>query len=128
MDETQSAALAIFVTVGPDGDAAEVAEASAGLRRELLDLDVEAVEPLRAGDGPPGTRAGELVELGALIVTLGHSELLTAVLATVRSWLAGSTRRSAKLELGGDTLELTGLSSKEQRRVTDAWLRRHASR
>ena len=50
------------------------------------------------------------------------------VVAAVRSWLAGSSRRSIKLELGGDVLELTGVSSKEQRRLTDEWLARHASR
>jgi hypothetical protein len=48
--------------------------------------------------------------------------------AAVRSWLAGSPRRSIKLELGGDVLELTGVSSTEQRRLTDEWLRRHQSR
>jgi hypothetical protein len=41
----RSATLGIQVAVGPDGDAEEVAEATARLRRELLDLDVEAVEP-----------------------------------------------------------------------------------
>jgi hypothetical protein len=50
------------------------------------------------------------------------------VLAAVRSWLAGSPQRSIKLELDGDTLELSGLSSKEQRRLVDEWLGRHESR
>jgi hypothetical protein len=30
--------------------------------------------------------------------------------------------------LDGDTLELSGVSSKEQRRLTDEWLARHTSR
>jgi hypothetical protein len=34
------------------------------------------------------------------------------VVAAVRSWLAGHPQRSIKLELDGDVLELTGLSSK----------------
>jgi hypothetical protein len=50
------------------------------------------------------------------------------VMGAVRSWLAGSSRRSIKLGLGGDVLELTGVSSKEQRRLTDEWLARHTSR
>jgi hypothetical protein len=98
------------------------------LRRELLDLDVEAVELPRAGEPPPGTRAVELAALGALVVTVGQSPLFGPVLATVRSWLAGSQQRSVKLELDGDVLELTGLSSKEQQRLADEWLRRHESR
>src|SRR6266536_518035 len=111
--EERPATLGVHVGIGPDADAEEVAEATAQLRRGLLDLDVDAVE---------------LAALGALLVTVAQSQLLTPVLAAVRSWLAGSPRRSIKLELGGDVLELTGVSSNEQRRLTDEWLRRHESR
>jgi hypothetical protein len=47
------------------------------------------------------------------------------VVAAVQSWLSRSRQRSIKLELGGDVLELTGVGSDEQRRLTDEWLRRH---
>lgn len=115
------------VAVGPDADAEEIAEATLQLRRELLDLDVEAVELPRASEPPPGSRAVDLAVLGALVVNVTGSQLLAAVVGAVRSWLAGSPRRSIKLQLGGDVLELTGLPSKEQRRLTDEWLRRHES-
>ena len=126
--EERSTTLGIQVAVGPGADAEEIAEATLQLRRELLDLDVEAVELPRAGQPPPGTRAVELAALGALLVTVTQSPLLTPVVAAVRSWLAGSPQRSIKLELDGDVLELSGLSSNEQRRLTDEWLRRHESR
>lgn len=126
--QEQLATLGIQVAVGPDSDAGEVAEATLQLRRELLDLEVEAVELPRAGQPPPGTRAVELAALGALLVTVGQSQLLTPVVAVVRSWLAGQPQRSIKLELGGDVLELSGVSSREQRRLVDEWLRRHESR
>ena len=126
MDE-RPATLGIHVAVGPDGDAEEVAAATLQLRRELLGLDVAAVELPSAGGLPPGTRAAEPAAVGALALTVAQS-LLTAVLAAVRSWLAGSQRRSIRLELGGDVLELTGLPSDEQRRLTDEWLRRHDGR
>jgi hypothetical protein len=126
--EERPATLGIQVAVGPDADAEEVADATLQLRRELLDLDVEAVELPAAGEPPPGTRAVELAALGALVVTIAQSPLLGPVVAAVRSWLAGSPQRSIKLELDGDTLELTGLSSKEQQRLVDEWLRRHESR
>jgi hypothetical protein len=125
--EEQPATLGIQIAVGPDADPEEVAEATLQLRRELLELDVEAVELPRGGEPPPGTRAVELAALGALVVTVGQSPLLGPVLAAVRSWLAGSPQRSIKLELDGDTLELSGLSSKEQRRLVDEWLGRHES-
>jgi hypothetical protein len=61
-------------------------------------------------------------------ITVTQSPLLGPVVAAVRSWLAGSPQRRIKLELDGDALELTGLSSKEQRRLVDEWLSRHESR
>jgi hypothetical protein len=126
--EDQPTRLGIGVAVGPDADAEDVAEATLQLRRELLDLDVNAVELPPAGEPPPGTRAVDLTAIGALVVTLTQSQLLTAVVAAVQSWLSRSPRRSIKLELGGDVLELTGVASDEQRRLTDEWLRRHDGR
>jgi hypothetical protein len=126
--EERTAMLGMQLAVGPDDDAEEVAEATLQLRRELLDLDVDAVELPSGGEPPPGTRAVELAALGALVVTIGKSQLLGPVVAAIRAWLAGSPQRSIKLELDGDTLELTGLSSQEQRRLTDEWLRRHTGK
>jgi len=118
----------IRVAAGSDADPEEVAEATLQLRRELLELDVESVEIPPAGEPPPGSRAVELAALGTLVVTVTQSQLLASVVAAVRSWLAGAQKRSIKLELGGDVLELSGVSSAEQRRLTDEWLRRHESR
>ena len=70
----------------------------------------------------------DLAAIGALVVTVAQSQLVASVVAAVQSWLAGSRRRSIKLGLGGDVLELEGVSSDEQRRLTDEWLRRHESR
>jgi hypothetical protein len=126
MDE-DPAILAVQVAVGPDSDAEEVAQATLHLRRELLDLDVDAAEMAEAGEPPPGSRGVDVTALGALVVNIADSQLLAAVVAAVRSWLAGSPRRSIKLELGGDALELTGVSSREQRRLTDEWLARHTA-
>jgi hypothetical protein len=117
--------LGIRVDVGSDADPEEVAEATLLLRRELLELDVAAVELPSRGEAPPGTRAIELAAVGALVVTMARSQLLGSVLATVRAWLANSPRRTIRLELGGDVLELNGVSAAEQRRLADEWLRRH---
>jgi hypothetical protein len=110
-----------------DADPEELADLTARLRSELLDLDMEAVELLRAGQPPPGTRAADLLAVGTLIASFARPELLAAIVAAVRSWLGGAGGRSVKLEVDGDALELTGVSSKEQRRLTDEWLRRHAT-
>ena len=119
--------LAVQVAVRPDSDAEEVAQATLQLRRELLDLDVDAVEAPGAGEPPPGSRAVDVAALGPC-GQHRHPQLLAAVVAAVRLWLVGSSRRSIKLQFGGDALELTGVSSWEQRRLTDEWLARHAPR
>jgi hypothetical protein len=126
--EERPATLGIQVELGPDADDEEVAEATLQLRRELLDLDVDSVDLPTAGQPPPGTRGVELAALGALLVSVTQSQLLAPVMAAVRSWLGGSPQRSIKLELEGDTLELTGISSTEQRRLVDEWLQRHTPR
>lgn len=110
-----------------NADQEELADLTARLRSELLDLDVEAVEQLRAGQPPPGTRAVDLMAIGTLVATFARPDLLTAIVAAVQSWLGGTGGRSVKLEVDGDALELTGVSSKEQRRLADEWLRRHAT-
>lgn len=122
------ASLHIEVALGSDADPEEVAQAALTLRRELLDLDVRGVEVPRTGQAPPGSRAVDLAAVSALLVNIAESQLLPAVLAAVRSWLAGSSRRRIKLELGGDVLELNGVSSREQRRLADEWLGRHTGR
>ncbi|MEU4518969.1 hypothetical protein AB0F52_09655 [Amycolatopsis sp. NPDC024027] len=57
-----------------------------------------------------GSRGPELTATGALIVTVGRSQ-----------------QRSVQLELDGDPLELTGVSSKERCRLNDEWLLRYGS-
>jgi hypothetical protein len=69
----------------------------------------------------------ELAALGALLVTVSQSQLLAPVIAAIRAWVDGRPQRSIRLELDGDVLELSGVSSKEQRRLTEEWLRRHTS-
>ena len=125
MDGTR---LDVQVGLGADAEAEEVAEATMQLRRELLELDVGAVDLARAGEPPPGTRAVDFISLGTLVVTLANSGLVSQVVGAIRSWLGRQPQRSIKLELDGDILELTGVSSEEQHRLAEAWIRRHARR
>jgi hypothetical protein len=69
MDESP-ALLAVHLVVGPESDAEEVVGATQQLRRELLDLDVEAVELARAGEPPPGTSSSSVVSCGVKMLEL----------------------------------------------------------
>ncbi len=111
----------------PEADAEELDVATANLSRELRELDVDGVER-PAEPAPEGARSAELAEIGALIVTLATTPaVLSSVLKTVEAWLSSRGRRSARLELDGDVIELSGLSSRDQRRLMDEWIARRGA-
>jgi hypothetical protein len=119
--------LALRIETEEGADDQELAQLAGKLRRELLHLDVDAVTHADGGRPPPGAKAVGVTEVGALIVNLLQSStLLGAVVGTVQSWLSGHKGRSVKLELDGDVIELTGVSSDQQQRLVDAWIARHA--
>lgn len=113
-----------------DGADAERLDTLTGyLRSELLQLDVEDVSRVQTGDVPPGARAIDVVALGGLIVSLGRTATgLKDVVAAVRRWLSGGdgVRRTVKIEIDGDTLELSEVSAAEQDRLVDLFVRRHS--
>jgi len=122
----QSAELELLVDAGPGADEDELERLARSLRTELLELDVEAVEPVSAGPAPDDARAIEALVLGALIVKVGRtSEALTTLVRTVRGWL-GDGDRKVRIELDGDVLEVSGVSTEEQQRLVDAWIESHA--
>ena len=125
---SQPTRLDIRVVPEPGADPEAVAEGARQLRRELLELDVDAVGAAQADQAPPGSRGADAAVLGALVVTISQSQLLPTVLDTVKTWLTASRQRSVRLELDGDVLDLAGVSAGEQRRLTDEWLRRHQDR
>ena len=123
----EQADLQIELGLG-DADPAEVDEATARLRNELLQLDVDRVQRASGGEAPPGTRAVELVALGGLVVTLArNSDKIAAVIHTLEGWLARDRGRTIKLELDGDNIEVSGVSSAERERLISAFIERHAS-
>lgn len=121
--------LRIEVGADPDSDAEELNEATLDLRRELLELDVGQVARPAGDSPPPGARAADAGVLGALLVT-ATPELVTAVVNTVASWIQRRLNRgvkSVKVEIDGDSIEVTGVSKEEQRRLIEAFLARHGT-
>lgn len=117
------------VQLSEDGADAEWLDGVTGyLRRELLQLDVENVVAMRAGKPPPGARVFDAVAVGGLIVTLGRSaDTLRVVVSTIRKWLArgDGTRRTVRLEIGGDVLELSEATVPDQERLVGLFVSRH---
>ena len=121
------AQLAAVVDAGPDSDAEELAELTRRLRGQLLELDVDTVEPATGGEAPAGSKGVELLAIGGLVIQFAmKSEVLKSVVDATTAWLGRQQGRSVKLTLDGDTLEVTGVSSDEQRRLVDLWVARHA--
>jgi hypothetical protein len=64
--------IAIAVRLDADADAAELQDATSQLRRELLELDVDAVKAPAGGEAPLGTRGAVGAEIGTLLVAAGN--------------------------------------------------------
>lgn len=109
-------------------DAERLAVLADYLRAELLQVDVEDVRALPAGEPPPGARVFGTATVGALLIALGQSaEGLRSVVSVIRHWLrrGEGTGRVVRLELGGDALELSQASAADQERLIELFIRRH---
>ncbi len=114
-----------------DADAKRLAELTGYLRAELLQLDVEDVTALPVGEPPPGARAFGAAEVGALLIALGQSaDGLRLVVSAVQGWLrrGEGPRRTVRLELGGDALELSQASAADQERLIELFVGRHTAK
>lgn len=110
-----------------DSDAEELAQLTAKLRRDLLQLDVDSVEHARSGMPPIGAKAVDVIAIGTLLVTLGRSVTrLTSVVRAVQGWVGTEPKRTVKMELDGDSIEISGASTSDQQRLVDLWIERHA--
>ena len=113
-----------------DADPQRLATLSGLLRAELLQLEVDDVTSLRTGEAPPGSRAVDPAAVGALVVLLGQSaQSLTPVIGAIRAWLARGhgVRRTVRIEIGGDVLELSEASAAEQDRLVSLFVSKHAA-
>ncbi len=109
-------------------DAERLAMLTGYLRSELLQLDVEDVKALPAGEPPPGARGFDAATAGALMIALGQSaEGLRSVVSAIRGWLrrGEGKGRAVRLELGGDALELSQASTADQERLIELFVSRH---
>lgn len=108
----------IVVDIGPESDESDLSDAALQLRTMLCHQPVEKVEPDKGAPPPTGAKAGELAAIGAIVVTLAPAAF-DAVVATVNLWAQRQSGRSARVTIGGDTLELVGLTNAQAQQVID---------
>ena len=116
-----SLTLGLQLDLGPGAARGELEELTGHLRQELLELDVDSVEPFQMRRAPAAAKGLGLAEAGGLVVKLGGSAL-RKVVEVVRTWLERDANRSAKLVIGGNSIELKGLSAAQQQLLVDAWI------
>ena len=106
-----------------DDDAERVADLGRALREDVLSTHVEGAD-FAEKPAPPGAKPGLAVDMTTLLVAIASSGALTAVVTAVQAWVMRNQGRTAKLKLGDDELELTGLSRDQQDKAIKAWLDR----
>lgn len=116
----------VVVLGDPDADAQDLAELVDRLRAEVLELDFDIV-PDPAGEPMPGrVKAADPAGVDSLLIALAASGgVLTSLIGLLQAWLLRGSARTLVVEIDGDRLELSGATSAERRRLTDAWLSRH---
>ena len=108
-----------------DLDVQEAERDTLNLRDDLNEIDsIEKIElPTKEEAAPKGAKpGGELVEWGSLLVTLATTAG-PSFGNLLQSWITRHEKRKIVLEVGGDKLEVTGISDTEQSKIVDAWLR-----
>jgi hypothetical protein len=118
------------IQVSEEGaDAARLDAVTGYLRQDLVQLDVDNVTALPAGPPPSGARAVDATAVGGLLVALGNSaDGLRSVVSAIQAWLGrgSGVRRTIRLELGGDALELSQASAADQERLIGLFISRHS--
>jgi hypothetical protein len=101
------------------------------VRAELRQFDeISGVSTLPGSPPPPGTRGANIETVGALLVMLGQSaEGLRAVVGVACDWMrrGDGTKRTVRVEIAGDVLELSEATPAEQQRLIDFFVGRHGT-
>jgi len=121
----QTTQLMVTLDAEPETDSEDLERLTRQLREELSELDVQA-DLMTGGPTPVNTKAGDIITWGTLLLTLAASGgAITTLIGVLQAWLTRQERRGVTLEMDGDKLQVTGITSAEQQRLIEAWLRRH---
>ena len=123
---SEELAISLRVEMDVEVDLGELAELTAGLREELLELDIDTVEGIAGPELSPGPKGPASDSVGTLIVTLSNSAALVALMGVLRSWISRATGRKITIKRGKDEITVSGLSAEDQEKLIASWLDQHA--
>ena len=113
----------ISIDGGSGADQEELALLGQRLRRDIQQLDVDAVEFVRGGAAPAGAK-GDPITLASLAVTLAPIAL-KSLFDLLQTWTARHNHATVTIEMGADKLTMTGPPSREQLAVIQSVLQKH---
>lgn len=121
MDGTPTS-LWVQIDSGHDSDASQINQLAQGLRRELLALDVEAVE--RAPDTvvPDEAKSGGASLPDLLIVSISNSTVLVAIVHLLQGWIGRGKGRKVAIKIGKNSLEVDAASPEQQAKLIESWI------
>ena len=98
----KSVVVMVHLSLDEKASAEELGEMTHQLNEEILQLNVDSIEPVRKGKAPGGTKGTEMALAGQLLVTLAPT-LLGALFDLLKSWKArkASSPIRIKLTVGG---------------------------
>jgi hypothetical protein len=122
--------LQIAINPGPGVAADELERLSRGLRDELLDLDVIAVDHAATAPAPAGTKGLAGADIGTLVVTLSNSAVLVTLAGVLKSWADRAKGRKITMRFGADedSIEVGGASPQDLAELLRSWMVKHGQR
>ena len=99
--------LILQIEAGPQADPDQIDRQTRNLIRELRELHIESIAPVRLENPPPAAKAGEAIALGSVVVSVLPSILETVILF-LRDWSKRGADRRVKLrfQVGDSLLEI----------------------
>lgn len=113
------------IETGPAVSDEERDELGRQLEKDLRELDLDVTPMAASAEAPAGSKGVVPPDLCTLLVTLAASGgVLTTFINAVESWVTRHGEHSVTLEMDGDKLSVTGVSSSDQQRIIDDWISR----
>jgi hypothetical protein len=104
----------------------DIEELNQQIQLDLRDVEEIQFQLVSKTGIPKGTKSGTDIDWTTIVVTiLASGGVLTTLINLVQSKL--TKERSVTLEMNGDKLTITGVSTEDQKRLIDDWLKRRRS-